>query len=102
MLSLPYSLVILIYGNLSCPQIFFVLISSIRVMTTRFEITQYTMLALDRAFSTIFQKFYYKKIRKLSFRISLVVSGFLSAMDLAFYIGRSQFGSNFVDCNYSK
>ncbi|KAE9556706.1 hypothetical protein FO519_000112 [Halicephalobus sp. NKZ332] len=97
--SMPSSIVLLSYGNINCPQILLVLVSLPRILTMRFEITQYTCMSVDRAASTILQRTYYKKFRKWSFRMSLIVSGVFSFLDLIFYLVRDKFDKILDHCS---
>uniref|UniRef100_A0A914DIH1 Uncharacterized protein n=1 Tax=Acrobeloides nanus TaxID=290746 RepID=A0A914DIH1_9BILA len=97
--SLPYQFLLLTYNNENCPILLLVVLALPRVFTVRFEICQYTSMALDRACATLSHPIYHKHIRTTSFKLSMGASLILSTVDSVLYLLHDQWDMTTKSCS---
>uniref|UniRef100_A0A7E4ZRR4 Serpentine receptor class gamma n=2 Tax=Panagrellus redivivus TaxID=6233 RepID=A0A7E4ZRR4_PANRE len=95
----PHLIIMLAHGNVSCPQRLLAFMALPRVFTLRFELTQYTWLAVDRVIATVFLSSYHKRAMVLSARCSIAVSFVMGLIECCIYLIRPYFGYYVNSCS---
>uniref|UniRef100_A0A914P741 Uncharacterized protein n=1 Tax=Panagrolaimus davidi TaxID=227884 RepID=A0A914P741_9BILA len=74
------------------------IISIPRIFTFRFEVTQFTCLGLDRVLTTLLTNGYQRRIRNISFGITIGLSFFLAIADVVIFMIRDKFRQYSPQC----